>query len=60
MCKNTEDQTLQNDTCALHAGYQRLQIHVHTITQTAFPLQKWLLERVSMLLYTYNVCLVYK
>jgi len=40
------------DACALHAGYLKLQTHTHIIL-IAFPLQQWLLERASMLRYTY-------
>jgi hypothetical protein len=36
----------------------RLQTHTH-ICNTAFPLQQWLLERTSMLRYTYTDCLLH-
>ena len=41
----------------MHAGYVRLQTHSEYII-IAFPLLRWLHERVSVLLYTYLVCLV--
>ena len=47
---------------ALRAGCLRLHTHTHTYTQCviliAFPQQKWLHERASMLLYTCIACLV--
>ena len=51
-----------------HAGHGlRLHTHTHTHTHThsqcitfiAFPLQQWLRERCSVLVYTYVVCLFF-
>jgi len=33
--------------------------HSECVVVIAFPLQQWLHERVSMLLYTYSACRVY-
>jgi hypothetical protein len=45
-------------TCALHAGYVRLQIHSRCVIFVAFPQQQWLHERASMLHYTQITWLV--
>ena len=37
--------------CALHSGYLRLQTHYEYVLHFAFPLQEWLHERASVLLY---------
>ena len=47
----------QYSTCALRAGYLRLQMHTQNNTH-CFPLQQWLHGRASMLHYTYIACLV--
>ena len=50
--------TSQYGTYALRAGLARLHANAHAQLLIAFPLQQWFRERVSMLRYTYIVCLV--
>jgi len=52
-------QRRQCGTCALHAGYLKLQIHTHTlyVIFIAFPLQHLFHEDAPLLCYTYVVCL---
>ena len=57
MWKNTVEaarsqMTIWYGTCALHAGYLRLQTHTYVIL-IAFLLQRWLHDCTSMLRYTY-------
>ena len=46
------------DACALHAGQPRQEYRhaLKFVLLTAFPLQKWLGQRVSVVRYTYIVC----
>jgi hypothetical protein len=53
-----EPDRTEYDACALHAGYLRLQTQ-HRICNTHWFLsEKWLRERISMLLYTYMVWII--
>ena len=47
-----------DDAYALHAGYKMLETHYEYVILIAFPLQQRLLERASVLRYTYIACLV--
>ena len=52
-CFRAWQATHANMAHALHAGYLRLKTHTHRRCNTfCFPLQQWLQERTSMLLYT--------
>ena len=44
----------------LHAGSLRLKTYSEYITLIAFPLQRWLHERVPVFSYTYIACIIVK
>jgi hypothetical protein len=48
----------QYGAVALHARYIRLQTHSKDLILIAVPQQQWLLERASVLRYTFSACLV--
>jgi hypothetical protein len=51
--------TIDDGSCALRAGLLRLQTHSECIISIAFSREQWLIERASMLCYTYTAFLVF-
>ena len=59
-CKNTVEPDWPQRTIGRIAFWicKATNTHSNNVIVIAFPLQQWLYERVSMLRYTYTVCLV--
>ena len=56
-CRARQD-TDDYGACALRAGRKGYNTHSEYLILTAVPLQQWLQERPSMLLYKYIACIV--